>query len=105
MAHPRDYPWSSYGFNALGATGPNADWIRLQEEYRRLGRTAADRQAGYRQPFRGTISGADLSEIRACTHKGWVLSSERFREQIEALGQRRAASQGVGRPRKHDIRV
>jgi len=105
VVHPRDYPWSSYGFNALGAKGPNADWIRPHEEYRRLGRTAADRQAAYRQLFRTVISGADLSEIRECTHKGWALGGERFREQIEALGQRRAASKGVGRPRKDNNRV
>ena len=105
VAHPRDYSWSSYGFNALGATGPNADWIRPHEEYGRLGRTAPDRQAAYRQLYRAAISGADLSEIRACTNKGWALGGERFREQIEALGQRRAASKGVGRPRKDDNRV
>ena len=29
-----------------------------------------------------------------------ALGGERFREQIEALGRRRAASKGVGRPRK-----
>ena len=105
VAHPGDYPWSSYGFNARGATGPNADWISPHQEYRRLGRKAADRQAAYRQLFRAAISGADLSEIRECTHKGWVLGGERFREQIEALGQRRAASKGVGRPRKDNNRV
>jgi len=103
-AHPRDYPWSSYGLDALGAKGPNADWIRAHEEYRRLGRTAADRQAAYRQLFRAAISPEDLSNIRECTHKGWALGGERYREQIEALGQRRAASKGVGRPRKDDNR-
>ena len=105
VSHPRDYQWSSYGFNALGTKGPNADWIHTHEEYLRLGRTAADRQAAYRQLFRAAISGADLSEIRDCTHKGWVLGGDRFRERIEALGQRRAASKGVGRPRKDNNRV
>ena len=100
VAHPRNYPWSSYGCNALGAKEANADWIRPHEQYRRLGRTAADRQAAYRKLFRAAVSGADLSEIRECTHTGWALGGERFREQIEALGQRRAASKGVGRPRK-----
>ena len=36
--------------------------------------------------------------------KGWALSNERFCEQIEALGQRRATSKGVGRPRKEKKR-
>jgi hypothetical protein len=47
----------------------------------------------------------DLSAIRECTHKGWALGGERFREQVEALTQRRAASKGVGRPRKEKNRV
>ena len=105
VAHPRDYQWSSYGFNALGAKWPNADWIRTHEEYRRLGRTAADRQAAYRQLFRAAISGADLSEIRDCTHKGWVLGGDRFRERIEALGGFFGRQKGVGRPRKDNNRV
>jgi putative transposase len=41
-----------------------------------------------------------LAEIRDCTHKGWALGGARFKAEIEALGQRRAASKGVGRPRK-----
>lgn len=35
--HPRDYPWLSYGFNALGVTGKNADWLTPHLEYKRLG--------------------------------------------------------------------
>ena len=94
MAHPRDYWWSSYGHNALGAKAPNADWTHSHEECRRLGRTAADRQAVYRQLFLGVISGADLSAIRECRHKGWALGGDRFKGQIETLGRRRAASLG-----------
>ena len=89
VAHPRDYVWSSYRYNALGEAGPNANWITPHREYLRLGRNLADRQSAYRQLFRATVSGADLAEIRDCTHKGWALGGERFREQVEALGQRR----------------
>ncbi len=95
VAHPRDYPWSSYRYHAHGESGLNADWMRPHEEYLRLGRTAADRQGAYRQLFRAAVSGNDLREIRECTHKGWALGGERFRDQVEALGQRRAASKGV----------
>ena len=100
VAHPRDYVWSSYRYNALGESGSNADWITPHREYLRLGRNPADRQSAYRQLFRAAVSGADLAEIRDCTHKGWALGGERFREQVEALGRRRAASKSVGRPRK-----
>ncbi len=105
VAHPRDYPWSSYRHNATGESGPNAEWISPHEEYRRLGHNAVDRQGAYGQLFRAAISGNDLREIRECTHKGWALGGERFREQIEGLGQRRAASKGVGRPKKDNNRV
>ena len=100
VAHPRDYAWSSYCHNALGEPGPNADWITPHREYLRLGRSAADRQSAYRQLFRTAVSGADLAEIRDCTHKGWALGGVPFQQQVEALAQRRAASMGVGRPRK-----
>jgi putative transposase len=103
--HPGDYPWSSYAFNAQGEAGPNTDWLTPHEEYLRLGRNAADRQGAYRLLFRAAISHDDLKEIRECSHKGWALGSERFKEEIEALGQRRAISKGVGRPRKRDNRV
>jgi putative transposase len=99
VAHPADYAWSSYRRNALGEAGSNADWITPHREYLRLGRTAADRQGAYRQLFRGAVSRGDLADIRDCTHKGWALGDERFRQQVEARGQRRAASMGVGRPR------
>lgn len=100
MAHPRDYPWSSYAFNAQGEVGLNSSWLIHHEEYVRLGRNAADRQGAYRQLFRAAISGVDLKAIRESTHKGWALGSDRFKAQIEALSQRRATSKGVGRPRK-----
>jgi len=52
----------------------------------------------------GIINGPkdDLQAIRDCTHKGWALGRRRFIEKVEALTQRRAASKGVGRPRKDD---
>ena len=101
-AEPQDYPWSSYRRNALGEGGANADWLTPHEEYMRLGLDDLARQEAYRALFASAIDQGDLAEIRDCTHKGWALGSERFRDAIEALGQRRAASKGVGRPRKQD---
>lgn len=98
--HPRDYPWSSYWRNAYGESGANADWVVPHAEYLGLGCDAEDRQSAYRRLFRAAIPKADLAEIRACTNKGWALGSERFREHIEVLAQRRAVSKGIGRPRK-----
>ena len=100
VAAPDDYPWSSYRRNAQGARGPNADWLTPHEEYMRLGLDDWARQEAYRGLFATAVDQEDLAAIRDCTHKGWALGSEQFRDAIEALGQRRATSKGVGRPRK-----
>ena len=105
VAHPRDYPWSSYRFNADGVINPNTDWLVPHLQYRRLGRNQAEKRSAYRQLFRASISASDLKEIRECSHKGWALGSERFRAEIEELSGRRAISKGVGRPRKPNNRV
>ncbi len=105
VTDPKDYPWSSYRCNALGDSGLNADWRLPHREYLRLGRTRAERQRAYREVFQAAIAAEDLNAIRECTHKGWALGRDQFREQIEAVGQRRATSKGVGRPRKADNRV
>ena len=102
VAHPREYPWSSHAFNALGEAGLNADWLTPHDEYLRLGRNAPERQSAYRRLFKAAIPNVDLKEIRECVHKGWALGDARFRARIEDLGQRRAASKGVGRPWKED---
>jgi putative transposase len=100
VAHPRDYPGSSYRFNADGIGGPNSHWRVPHPQYRLLGRNQDERRSAYRQLFRAAISTRDLKEIRECTHKGWAWGGERFRAEVEALSGRRTASKGVGRPRK-----
>ncbi len=105
VAHAKEYPWSSYAFNALGEIGSDSKWLTPHDEYLRLGRSMSERQSAYRQLFRAAIPNAELKEIRECVHKGWALGGARFRAQIEELAQRRAASMGVGRPRKDNNRV
>ena len=103
VAHPRDYPWSSYVYNAGGEAGANVNWLVAHREYLRLGRTAQERQEAYRQLFKAAVPKDDLTAIRDFTHKGWALGSERFTKKIEALTQRRSVSKGVGRPKKVEI--
>ncbi len=100
VAAPQDYPWSSYRRNALGRGGPDAEWLVPHEQYLRLGLDDDSRHAAYQALFNAPIGQTELTAIRDCTHKGWALGGERFRKEIEALGQRPAASKGVGRPRK-----
>lgn len=100
-----DYPWSSHGWNALGRTGPNGDWLQPHEEYLRLGLTCDGRRQAYRGLFETDIATADIARIRDSTHKGWALGDEKFQATTELLSKRRAASKGVGRPRKENNRV
>ncbi|MDD5330245.1 MAG: transposase [Sulfuricella sp.] len=100
VSDPGDYPWSSYRRNALNGVGLHADFVTPHPEYMGLGQTAEERQNAYRQLFHASIKTNDLTQIRECTHKGWALGGDGFTKQIEVLAQRRAASRGVGRPRK-----
>ena len=96
---PGEYRWSSYRHNALG----QADTLITEHElYRRLGRSAEQRQLGYRQLFKTALPEESLASIREATNKGWALGNDRFRMQIEAMTERRAAPLPRGRPRKID---
>ena len=86
--HPSDYRWSSYGHNALGETN---GLISPHEVYLRLGSDPELRCEAYRHLFDAHIDDEKLDEIRASTNRSWVLGSERFKEQIEALTKRQAA--------------
>jgi len=97
VAHPRDYPWSSYRFHALGETDPI---ITPHELYQRLGKTTAARQQAYRELFRHHLSGETLEEIREATNKAWVLGSERFKSRLSTKIQRQVAPLSRGRPSK-----
>lgn len=97
VEHPADYPWSSYRGNALGAEDA---LLAPHELYRRLGRSAEERQSSYRQLFRGQLAKADIDAIREATNKAWALGNDRFRAKIEALAGRRATPLPKGRPSK-----
>lgn len=96
VSQPEDYPWSSYRANAQGET---ADWLTPHRLYRRLGKTATERLAAYRQLFQSTLSEADVESIREATNKAWVLGNDRFRAKVEMLSGRRASPLPKGRPR------
>lgn len=95
VAHPADYPWSSYRANAQGEKSP---LLAPHALYRRLGQTPEMRQKAYRQLFRAQIPREELEAIRNATNKAWVLGEGRFCEKVEALSQRRAAPLPRGRP-------
>jgi len=84
--HPGDYAWSSYRTNGLG----HAAKLRTPHQaYCELGRSAADRAAAYRALFTGQMESTQLEQIRLATNQGMVLGSDRFKDNVERLTQRR----------------
>ncbi len=93
-ARADEYPWSSYAANGKGDA---ADLISPHEEYQRLGRTPAERQAAYRDLF-GQIPAQQLIDIRTATDGGYALGDAAFkRAMTHALG-RRVEKGAAGRP-------
>jgi putative transposase len=68
---PSDYPWSSYGVNALGKHDKLCTPHSL---YQRIGRNADERQKGYQELFRKDITEVELDEIREATNKASTLT-------------------------------
>ncbi len=97
VAHPGDYPWSSYRANGQG----NAEGLIVPHElYQSLGRTDGERQSAYRQLFRAQLAKADVEAIRNATNKGWVLGDSRFGAKVAALTERRVMPLPRGRPKR-----
>lgn len=87
-----EYRWSSYCANA---TGQPSELLTAHDEYLKLGRTPAERQAVYRDLF-GVP--AELEEIRAATNSGYALGNASFKRRMsQALG-RRVERGHAGRP-------
>jgi putative transposase len=103
VAHPREYPWSSWRAHALGAAD---SLVRDHPLYRALGRTAADRRKEYRALFRAALDQGFVEALRAATNGGWALGDARFKREIAKVTGRRVAPLPKGRPpkKKHDRR-
>ena len=97
VRHAAEYPWSSYPSNALGK---DIALLTPHPSYRRLGKTAAERQSAYRALFRGRMPERDVTAIREATNKAWVLGSDRFKAQVESRTGRRSVPLGRGGDRK-----
>jgi putative transposase len=80
-AHPREYPWSSYGVNAEGAP---SDFLVPHPLYLELARSAEERRARYRALFEIRAPDEELRQIRDAVNAGIVLGRDEF---IDALGE------------------
>ncbi|MDX8403928.1 MAG: transposase [Mariprofundaceae bacterium] len=95
VGHPSEYEWSSYRTNAEGK--PDV-MVKPHTLYRALGATDTERQLAYRELFRSHIDDGKISEIRASWQTGTPLGNDRFREQIEAVLERKVGYSQRGRP-------
>ena len=99
VAHPAEYPWSSYQYNALGKP---IELITPHILYQGLAKTEKTRQKRYTALFDKMIPGYTLEEIRNSINRAWVLGDERFKRQIEKQTGRRASPLSRGGDRKSD---
>ncbi|MEE9303344.1 MAG: transposase [Thiotrichaceae bacterium] len=97
VSNPADYRWSSYRANSGGSVDL---LLTPQLEYLRLGDTAAVRQSFYRHLFDAHLDPSDVRDIRQATNGNYVLGNERFKEEIEAILERRVSRGKAGRPSK-----
>jgi len=96
VKHPRDYDWSSYGYNAMGFEDPLITEHRL---YSQLATSQQQSYQAYRTLFKKRIGNEELVTIRDATNKGWALGDRKFACKIEKKGGRRAIQLAKGRPR------
>jgi len=91
VAHPIEYPWSSYAANAEGKT---LAWLTPHGEYLALGSRDESRLAAYRGLFDSELDSNVLRGIRLAAHRGFSIGSDRFRAEIESALARRGARSG-----------
>lgn len=99
VSRPGDYPYSSYGGNALGAKDP---LLVPHDLYQRLGNRPAEIRRAYRAMVRARLEQTTLEEIREATNKAWVLGDGRFKAKVQRLTGRRAAPKARGGDRKSE---
>ena len=94
VAHPSEYPWSSYHAHARGLSDA---LVTEHPLYLGLGRTPEKRQAAYRALFRARISDRSLQDIRNATNKAWALGGDGCKDKLAPLVDRRLTPLPKGR--------
>jgi len=95
VAHPADYPWSSYAHQ----TGIRHDpLITPHSLYWALGNTPFSREAAYRAVVEAGLGSEQVSNFTQATLKGWALGGDVFVRDLQERTGRRVARQKPGRP-------
>ncbi|MCU7846167.1 MAG: transposase [Candidatus Thiodiazotropha sp. (ex Monitilora ramsayi)] len=96
VAHPAEYPWSSYGANAQGE---ESNLLTPHNAYQTLGFTEESRRSAYNDLFRYHLEDGLIDQIRTATNGNYVLGNQHFQKQIEIALRRRVIPGILGRPR------
>jgi len=86
VSDPADYFWSSYRSHAFGK---NVDMWTPHDEYLGLAKTRQEREKIYRGLFADQLAGEVVTDIRLSLSRGMAFGSERFKDEVEVLGNRR----------------
>jgi putative transposase len=97
VAHPAEYPWSSYQQNGMGKT---IKCLHPHQLYKQLGKNKSERVAAYKALFEGHLTDNTMRAIRDATNKSWVLGDERFKHQIQQTTNRRVEPESRGGDRR-----
>lgn len=96
-AHPSEYQWSSFHFNACGQADP---LIIPHAVYLAIDPVPDARRTAYRALFKSAISDDDMADIRVHLQQQKALGDSRFQAHIEALLARNVSVRPRGRPRR-----
>jgi len=80
VAHPGEYPWSSYAVNACGKA---SELVTPHPVFLQLGTPEKARQAHYRALFSSPLRKDEIRAIRTAALFSVPLGNDQFREQIE----------------------
>ena len=97
VAHPAEYPWSSFHCNGGVEV---SELISAHPSYSGLGSSEEQRRKTYRELIEAPIPKQQLAQIRAATNGNYVYGNAGFQDEIELALNRRVSPGRVGRPRK-----
>ena len=96
VAHPQEYPWSSFHSNGRGIP---SDLVVPHPSYLGLGSNRAERLKAYRNFIKQGTEDLELKGIRNATNGNFALGDDRFRAEIERALRRRVSPGRPGRPK------
>lgn len=100
VAHPADYPWSSYRRNAHGE---GSALITPHYLYSNLGADPYSRECAYRALFSDSITIRTINKLRRATNANLALGNKKFTEEMALLLGRPLSAQQGGRPKKDQL--